>query len=129
MEGLVWCYQCLWTAKLTSAHFRRLGSHGDVPRILGQRVRDTRINAPWHALRKGSIVVLEGDGVGRQRRQVPEVVRPVVRPTVERVVTIVLLEMVGHVVQREGAVADAVGVAAGDGVVDGVAGVDGWGGG
>lgn len=46
----------------------------------------------------------------------------------ERVVAIVLLEVVGHVVQREGAVADTVGVAAGNSVVDGVAGVDGWGG-
>lgn len=117
----------VWTVKLTSAHIRRLSSHGDMPRILRQRVCDTRIHAPRHALRKGFIVVLKGDGIRRQRRQVPEVVRPVVCPAVERVITVVLLEVVGHVVEREGAVADTVDVAPRDGVVNRVAGVDSWG--
>lgn len=97
-----------------------------MPRIRRQRVRDTRVHAARHALRKGSIVVREGDGVLRQRSQVPEMIRPIVRSAVKGVGAVVLLEVVGHAVEREGAVADAVGVAAGDGVVDGVAGVDGW---
>lgn len=117
----------VWTVKLTSAHIRRLSSHGDMPRILRQRVRDTRIYAARHALCKGFIVVLKGDGIPRQRRQVPKVVRPVVCPAVERVITVVLLEVVGHVVEREGAVADAVDIAPRDGVVNRVAGVDSWG--
>lgn len=43
----------------------------------------------------------------------------------ERVVPIVLLEVVGDAIESEGAVTDAVGVAAGDGVVDGVSGIHG----
>lgn len=42
------------------------------------------------------------------------------------VVAIVLLEIVGYVVKREGAVANSVHVTPGDGIVDGMAGIDSW---
>jgi hypothetical protein len=44
----------------------------------------------------------------------------------QRVRSIVLLKVICHVVEREGGLADAVGVGSGDGVVAGVAGFDGW---
>jgi hypothetical protein len=49
-----------------------------------------------------------------------------VRAAVEGVGSVVELRVVGCVVDFEGSLSDAVYVAAWDGVVDGVAGIDGW---
>lgn len=63
------------------------------------------------------------DGVVCDVRDVPLSVRPVVRAAVQSVVTVVHLELVSLPVEGELGVADAVGVAAWDGVVDRVVGV------
>lgn len=100
----------------------RCGLHLDLPGRVLDAVRDLGVDAAQHALRRvGCVVDGEGDGVVGEVVDVPGPERPVVGAAVQRIVAVVLLGVVRLVADGVVAIAYAVDVAAGDGVVDRVA--------
>ena len=100
-----------------------------MPRAPGDAVGYVRVDVSWEPL-GGALWVVdrEGDRFIRDLSDVPFPVRPVVRAAVQRILAIVLLQLVGLAVERELGVADAVRVPAGNSIVDRVSRVRGYGG-
>jgi len=107
-----------------SLRLRRGGVHDNPPRLLRQRVLDACLNPPWHAGRVCRIVDREGNGTFSHVGDIPEPVRPVVGPTVQRVRPVILLGMIRDAVNRKLSLSNTVCITPGNGVVHGVAGID-----
>lgn len=76
--------------KRTSLDIGRCGLHLDTPRAALDAVRHLALDKAQHSLRRvGRIRDGEGDGVIGSSGHIPHAVRPIVRPAVQSVGTIV----------------------------------------
>lgn len=92
--------------------------HFDRPSASRHAVRHTGIDQSRHTLlRIGRVRDRERNRVVGERRHVPETIRPIIGPTMQRVVAVVCLCLVCLAIERICCIANTVHIATGDGIV------------
>lgn len=104
----------------------RDGINDNVPLVALYRVCDLGLYAAGHTSRVRRVVQTECDGFLGSLLHAPESERPVVGPAMKRVGSIILHRVICHIVNGEGAIANAVGITSRNGIVNRVARIDSW---